>query len=55
MPGRGDTETVIADLGSLTGLENSDVDPKGEGAVITCISSHFSNDMHLNIIFSLVV
>ena len=55
MPGRGDTETGIADVGSLTGLNNSDVDPKGEGAVITCISSHFSNNMPLNIIFSLGV
>ena len=55
MPDRGDTETGIADVGSLTGLNNSDVDPKGEGAVITCISSHFSNNMPLNIIFSLGV
>ena len=53
MPGRGYTETVIADAGSLTGLNNSDVDLKGEGAVITCISSHFSNNMPLNVIFSL--
>ena len=55
MPGRGYTETGMADVGSLTGLENPDVDPKEEGAVITCISSHFSNNMPLNIIFSSVV
>ena len=52
MPGRNYTETGIADVGSLTGLNNSDVDPKGEGAVIICISSHFSNNMPSNIIFS---
>ena len=51
IPGRGYTEKGIADVGSLTRLNSSDVDPKGEGAVITCISSHFSNNMPLNIIF----
>ena len=51
MPGRGYTVTVIADVGSLTGLNNSDVDPKGEGAVlhvfqvtsqIICLKTSFS-------------